>query len=35
MSFAITPLTGHTGVEVVGIDFTKPVDAETRARLPV
>jgi taurine dioxygenase len=32
-SFAITPLTGHTGAEVVGLDFTEPVDAETRATL--
>ena len=32
-SFSITPLTGHTGAEVVGLDFTEPVDAETRARL--
>jgi hypothetical protein len=26
-SFAITPLTDHTGAEVVGIDFTKPMPA--------
>jgi taurine dioxygenase len=32
-SFAIAPLTEHTGAEVTGIDFTRPVDAETRARL--
>jgi alpha-ketoglutarate-dependent taurine dioxygenase len=32
-SFAITPLTDHTGVEVVGLDFTQPIDAETRATL--
>jgi taurine dioxygenase len=32
-SFTITPLTGHTGAEVVGIDFTKPMDGETRATL--
>ena len=32
-SFTITPLTGHTGAEVVGLDFTGPVDAETRATL--
>ena len=31
--FTITPLTEHTGAEVVGIDFTEPVDAETRAVL--
>jgi taurine dioxygenase len=29
-SFAITPLTGHTGAEVVGLDFTRPVEADTR-----
>ena len=32
-SFTITPLTDHTGAEVVGIDFTKPIDADTRAAL--
>jgi len=32
-SFTITPLTGHTGAEVVGLDFTQPIDAEARARL--
>ena len=32
-SFTITPLTGHTGAEVVGLDFTQPLDAETRATL--
>ena len=32
-SFAITPLTDHTGVEVVGLDFTQPIDAETRTTL--
>ncbi len=32
-SFTITPLTGHTGAEVVGLDFTRPIDAETRATL--
>jgi taurine dioxygenase len=32
-SFTITPLTGHTGAEVVGLDFTQPIDAETRATL--
>jgi taurine dioxygenase len=30
-SFTITPLTGHTGAEVVGLDFTKEIDPETRA----
>jgi taurine dioxygenase len=32
-SLTITPLTDHTGAEVTGIDFTEPVDGETRARL--
>jgi len=32
-SFAITPLTGHTGAEVTGVDFTKPIDAEIGATL--
>jgi taurine dioxygenase len=32
-SFTITPLTGHTGAEVVGLDFTTAIDAETRATL--
>jgi taurine dioxygenase len=32
-SFTITPLTEHTGAEVVGLDFTKPIAAETRATL--
>jgi taurine dioxygenase len=32
-SFTITPLTGHTGAEVVGLDFTQPIDAEIRATL--
>jgi len=27
-SFTITPLTDHTGVEVTGLDFTQPVEAE-------
>ena len=29
-SFSITPLTDHTGVEVTGLDFTQPVEAEKR-----
>ena len=29
----ITPLSAHTGVEVTGVDLSKPVDEETRARL--
>ena len=32
-SFAITPLTDHTGAEVTGLDFTQPVDAETGVTL--
>ena len=32
-SFTITPLTARTGVEVIGLDFTQPIDAEARARL--
>ncbi len=32
-SFTITPLTDHTGAEVAGLDFTQPIDSETRAAL--
>jgi taurine dioxygenase len=32
-SFAITPLTDHTGAEVTSLDFTRPIDADTRATL--
>jgi taurine dioxygenase len=32
-SFAIAPLTDHTGAEVTGLDFTKPIDADTKATL--
>jgi taurine dioxygenase len=32
-SFAITPLTDHTGAEVTGLDFTQPIDAVARAAL--
>ena len=32
-SFTITPLTGHTGAEVVGLDFTQAIDADTRTTL--
>jgi taurine dioxygenase len=32
-AFTVTPLTGHTGAEVVGLDFREPLDAETRATL--
>jgi taurine dioxygenase len=33
MAFSITPLTDHTGAEVVGIDFTQPIDSETKSSL--
>ena len=32
-SFTITPLTDHTGVEVIGLDFTQPIDTDNRAAL--
>ena len=32
-SFTITPLTDHTAAEVVGLDFTQPVDANIRSTL--
>jgi taurine dioxygenase len=32
-SFTITPLTDHTGAEIIGLDFTQPIDVETRATL--
>jgi taurine dioxygenase len=32
-SFEITPLTDHTGAEVVGLDFLEPIDTKTRATL--
>jgi taurine dioxygenase len=32
-SFRIAPLTDHTGVEFTGIDFTMPVDSESRSVL--
>jgi taurine dioxygenase len=32
-SFTITPLTDHTAVEVVGLDFTKPIEADDRGTL--
>jgi len=32
-SFTIAPLTDHTGAEVAGLDFTQPIDGETRATL--
>src|SRR5438876_3864740 len=33
MTLTITPLTDHTGVEVIGLDFTRPIDTENRAVL--
>jgi hypothetical protein len=33
VSFTITPLTDHTGAEVIGLNFTRPIDIETRAML--
>jgi len=33
VSFTITPLTDHTGAEVIGLNFTQPIDIETRATL--
>jgi taurine dioxygenase len=33
MTFAVNPLTDHTGAEVVGLDCTKPIDSETRGTL--
>jgi taurine dioxygenase len=32
-SFTITPLTDHTAAEVVGLDFTRPIDPDTRDTL--
>src|SRR5436309_4038349 len=32
-SFTTAPLTDHTGVEVVGVDFTEPIDTGNRADL--
>jgi taurine dioxygenase len=32
-SFTIAPLTGHTGAEVTGLDFTQPIGDETCAAL--
>lgn len=32
-SFTIAPLTHRTGAEVVGLDFTEPIDEETRTTL--
>jgi taurine dioxygenase len=33
VSFTVTPLTDHTGAEVIGLDFTQPIDIETRVTL--
>src|SRR5262249_8737826 len=33
VSFTITPLTAHSGVEVGGLDFTQPIDTDTGAHL--
>jgi alpha-ketoglutarate-dependent taurine dioxygenase len=33
VSFTVTPLTDHTGAEVIGLDFTQPIDIETHAAL--
>jgi taurine dioxygenase len=32
-SFTIAPLTDHTGAEITGLDFTRPIDSDTRGRL--
>jgi taurine dioxygenase len=32
-SFTIAPLTDHTGVEVIGLDFNQPIEIETRTAL--
>src|SRR5260370_8944397 len=32
-AFTIRALTPHTGAEVLGLDFTKPIDAETQTTL--
>ena len=32
-SFTITPLTDHTGVEVIGLDFTELIDTDNSAVL--
>jgi taurine dioxygenase len=32
-SFTITPLTAHTGAEVVGLDFSEPIDEAARVAL--
>jgi taurine dioxygenase len=32
-SFTVSPLTNHTGAEVTGLDFTQPIDTDSRASL--
>jgi taurine dioxygenase len=32
-SFTTSPLTNHTGTEVTGLDFTQPIDSDSRAAL--
>jgi taurine dioxygenase len=32
-SFKVSPLTNHTGAEVIGLDFTQPIDTDSRAAL--
>jgi taurine dioxygenase len=32
-SFTLSPLTNHTGAEVTGLDFTQPIDTDSRAAL--
>jgi alpha-ketoglutarate-dependent taurine dioxygenase len=32
-SFSVTPLSAHTGAEIVGVDLSEPVDERTRERL--
>jgi taurine dioxygenase len=32
-SFTVSPLTNHTGAEVIGLDFTQPIDTDSRAAL--
>src|SRR5258708_36457054 len=33
MALTITPLTPHTGIEITGLDFTRPIDRENCAVL--
>lgn len=32
-SFTLSPLTNHTGAEITGLDFTQPIDTDSRAAL--